>query len=52
MKSVGMREEDVEDRVRWRLMILYGDPWRGEQQEQEEQQEEEQEDQFTFVIHV
>ena len=26
MKLAGMREEDAEDRVRWRLMIHCGDP--------------------------
>ena len=26
IKLAGMREEDVEDKVRWRWMICYGDP--------------------------
>ena len=38
MKVVGVREEDAEDRVRWRQLIRCGDPWREKPKGKEEEE--------------
>ena len=39
MKLVGVREEDGEDRVRWRRIIQSGNLWREQLKEKEEEED-------------
>ena len=36
MKAVGAQEVDTQDRIKWRLLIRCGDPWKGNKPKDEE----------------